>query len=362
LYRIEEANMLAALLLSGTVALGAYPALALEGDSPDARSSAAPRPPASQSEFLAEIHRMLKSERGRAIEISEQLSSLRLGRQGQFDQLTNQEISTRSAHADYENAKLTREVAEIAIVEYTEGIFVRDQMTLEGELTLARSDLDRQRDMPEMIEAELAEVAAASDGSVWDLSAEFRLNDWLAVVHRRERKARLEVAKLERKLKIMNGFTKSIRTRELQMEVEAARADELAKRAAYEESLAKEKRLAAAAGVAGDSLAASRSARLSLMRLRVAAAYRPEPAAQPDAEPLRSLLDQATSIDKQIRGLLDQIASDGKLDSSRRDQVTKLVQQLRVTIDQADAERSAFQLARWKPWIRRAARQAAKTD
>ena len=36
------------------------------------------------------------------------------------DQLDNQKIATKSAEADFENAKLTREVAEIAVVEYEE--------------------------------------------------------------------------------------------------------------------------------------------------------------------------------------------------------------------------------------------------
>ena len=42
------------------------------------------------------------------------------------DQLVNQKITTKSAEANHENAKLTREVAEIAVVEYEEGIFKQD--------------------------------------------------------------------------------------------------------------------------------------------------------------------------------------------------------------------------------------------
>jgi len=53
------------------------------------------------------------------------------------DSLTNQQITTKSAAANYENAKLTREVAEIAVVEYVEGIYVQDLQTVEGEIKLA---------------------------------------------------------------------------------------------------------------------------------------------------------------------------------------------------------------------------------
>ena len=48
--------------------------------------------------------------------------------------------------ANHENAKLTREVAEIAVVEYVEGIFKQDLATVEGEIKLAESDLSRSED------------------------------------------------------------------------------------------------------------------------------------------------------------------------------------------------------------------------
>ena len=62
------------------------------------------------------------------------------------DQLVNQKITTKSAEANYENAKLTREVAEIAVVEYEEGIYKQDLATVEGEIKLAESDLSRSED------------------------------------------------------------------------------------------------------------------------------------------------------------------------------------------------------------------------
>ncbi len=53
------------------------------------------------------------------------------------DQFVNLRIKEESAKAEYQNAKLTREIAEIAVIEYTEGIFVQDLATVEGELKLA---------------------------------------------------------------------------------------------------------------------------------------------------------------------------------------------------------------------------------
>ena len=60
--------------------------------------------------------------------------------------LANQQIIVVSAQANYLNAKLTREVAEIAVTEYTEGILKSDLETVEGEIALARSDLMREEE------------------------------------------------------------------------------------------------------------------------------------------------------------------------------------------------------------------------
>jgi len=62
------------------------------------------------------------------------------------DSLTNQKIATQGAEASFQNAKLTREVAEIAVKEYEEGIFLQDKATCEGEIKLAESDLARSSD------------------------------------------------------------------------------------------------------------------------------------------------------------------------------------------------------------------------
>ena len=47
------------------------------------------------------------------------------------------------ALANCVNAKLSREVAEIAFVEYTEGIYKQDLQTVDNEIALAKSDLER---------------------------------------------------------------------------------------------------------------------------------------------------------------------------------------------------------------------------
>jgi HlyD family secretion protein len=109
-------------------------------------------------------------------------------------------IALQSAAADYENAKLTREVAEIAVLEYTEGIFKQDRDTLKVELTLAESDLERARN------------SSASDES-----------------------AKLRVERAKQDLTTLEQDTKSRTVKELQSEVAKAQADELAKKATLDQ-------------------------------------------------------------------------------------------------------------------------------
>jgi hypothetical protein len=55
-------------------------------------------------------------------------------------------IVLKGAEANYLNAKLTREVAELALKEYDAGIYRQDLQTVNGEIALAESNLRRARD------------------------------------------------------------------------------------------------------------------------------------------------------------------------------------------------------------------------
>ena len=53
------------------------------------------------------------------------------------DRLVNMRIEEKSAEANYLNAKLIREIAEIAVQEYKEGVLVAGKLSVEGEIRLA---------------------------------------------------------------------------------------------------------------------------------------------------------------------------------------------------------------------------------
>jgi HlyD family secretion protein len=145
------------------------------------------------------------------------------------DQLTNQQITTKSASASYDNAKLTREVAEIAVVEYVEGIFKQDYATVEGEIKLNESDLSRSEDRLDWARRmyDKGYVSMATK-----VSEELTL-----------KKARFALEQSQSKKDVLVKYTKHKTIKELESEVEKARSDELAKKATYALEDSKEKKL-----------------------------------------------------------------------------------------------------------------------
>jgi RND family efflux transporter MFP subunit len=145
------------------------------------------------------------------------------------DQLVNQQITTKSAAANFENAKLTREVAEIAVIEYEEGIYVQDLQTVEGEIKLAESDLSRSEDRVDWARR------MYDKGYV---SMAQKVSEELAL-----KKARFTLEQSQSKRKVLVDYTRGKTIKELKSEVEKARSDELAKKATWELELSKEKKL-----------------------------------------------------------------------------------------------------------------------
>ena len=95
------------------------------------------------------------------------------------DAAVTQQIEIKSAESSFENAKLAREIAEIAVVEYTEGIVKQDLATLLGEVKLAESEASRSNDAVELAKFRLAKIKQASKGSAGDLATEHAFEDWV---------------------------------------------------------------------------------------------------------------------------------------------------------------------------------------
>jgi RND family efflux transporter MFP subunit len=145
------------------------------------------------------------------------------------DQLTNQKITTKSAEANHETARLTREVAEISVIEYEQGIYVQDEATVNGEITLAESDLSRQEDRVDWARRmhEKGYVSLAT-----------KVSEELAL-----KKAQFALDQAKTKKTVLVDFTKKKTVKELKSEVEKSLSDELAKKATWELEVSKEKKL-----------------------------------------------------------------------------------------------------------------------
>src|SRR5262249_60366656 len=58
------------------------------------------------------------------------------------DRLVNQRLTTKTTEANYQNARLDREVAQVAVTEYVQGHFASQKHNVGGEIRIAEAELD----------------------------------------------------------------------------------------------------------------------------------------------------------------------------------------------------------------------------
>jgi HlyD family secretion protein len=141
------------------------------------------------------------------------------------DQAINQKITSESAKAIYENAKLTREITQIALTEYIEGLLVEEQVDRQLDIKIAEIDLALAEDHLEELKAQNADIKKR-------VTAELVL-----------KKARFALERAESRRKTLLDFSRPRRIKELQSEVEKAQANARAKKAIWELQVIKEKKL-----------------------------------------------------------------------------------------------------------------------
>ncbi len=134
-------------------------------------------------------------------------------------QQRNRQITIAGARAAYLNAQLTRQVAEIALVEYQEGIYKQDKQTIQGEIALAESDRKRAEDRLEWSRKMFARGVVSQTQLT---------SDKLSVD-----RAAFSTEQAKTKLDVLEKYTVNKTIKELQSEIEKARAEELARWADY---------------------------------------------------------------------------------------------------------------------------------
>jgi RND family efflux transporter MFP subunit len=141
------------------------------------------------------------------------------------DSLTNQEISTRRAEADLQQAQKTLQVAEIGVKEYEDGTFPESEQSAEGAIKLAESELIRAKERLDWSNRMLA---------IKYVTESQNMSDKLTL-----QKAEFSLREAQTKLKVLREYTREKQLKELQATVEKTRSDLYAKESTF--NLEKEK-------------------------------------------------------------------------------------------------------------------------
>jgi hypothetical protein len=128
------------------------------------------------------------------------------------ESLVNQTIARKSAEAAYENAKLARELAEIALTEYVEGILKQDRATLKNEIGVAEKNMQQANDRLERIRGIrnrvkdiVARKGAAAGAS--DLVAELDIDEHLEAAGQTLDRERSTLEQAKSKLERFEKYT-----------------------------------------------------------------------------------------------------------------------------------------------------------
>jgi RND family efflux transporter MFP subunit len=165
------------------------------------------------------------------------------------DRLVNQRITTKSAEANYRNAKLAREVAEIALVEYKEGFYVHELADLNRQVDgvhnaigKLEARLERTRTARQRLKDAVAPGGAKTAA---DIVAELDIHDRLDEAELGLERERGSLAQAEWKRDVLRKITGPKTIRMLEGEVRKTHSEELAKEATWELEKQKEKNLEA---------------------------------------------------------------------------------------------------------------------
>ena len=320
---IAIVTFLVALVLARQAAARAGPRLE---SSPDQQSAM----PAELAAHVTSIERRLRGSRARLVALANPLIDALRRNEALGAEPLNQEIAVQNARAKHATAELAREIAEIAVVEYEQGIFKKDQAVAVGELKLAESDLERAKEGITNAKERLARIKNVSRGTSTDLANEYLFEDRVVVAELQERKAVYAIELARSKLKVLEEFTKDKTVKELRARVFLARSDELAKKATWELEQGKLKQLKRTASKNDLSIAEKQ---------------------------ILIDLDRATVVDDTIRSKLDQLTKIGKPDNELLKNIQDLTNQLELIVEQAESERAAAQLEKLKPSIHGAAKE-----
>jgi HlyD family secretion protein len=164
------------------------------------------------------------------------------------DRLVNQQIVAKATATAHENAKLTREVAELAVLSYEDGTLPLERAALNGAISVAQSAMDKAElrlGRTRNARKRLNDILAAKGGSVspTEIVAAIDIEDRLEDAEQTLLKERLatKLAKTQRDL--LEKYTSGRTTSELKIDVGRKRSEEFAKKATWQLETSKCKKL-----------------------------------------------------------------------------------------------------------------------
>ena len=242
--------------------------------------------------------------------------------------VASQTIMVAAAKAGYDKAVLARQAAEIALKEYSDGIFKREQKSCETEVESAKADLEAADRAIRPAREHYAKIKQVSTGSAADLAAEWQLEAAETSAVFKQKMARYSLENAQSKLKVLLEYEKHKNELELRSGIEKARSDELARRATWELEQSKLKQM--------QNLARSQG-RLDAGRKRILA-----------------LLHQAIAVEEPLSTRLDKTGPGNQPDDAFRKEITDLTTRLRELVDRAQGEADAAALSDLKSRLHRA--------
>lgn len=294
--------------------------------------------PAALSErdrLVKEIERRIKGCRDRVTEIGQWLLATSNEAASARDSLTTAQINTSKADGEFRNAVLTREVAEIGVVEYREGIAKQEQATIEGEVKLAESELLRAQDRVAFSKDRIAKIKQLSKGTDEEVALEKFYEDKFPEALKREPYTKRAFDLAQAKLRLLKEHTIPTQIKKRESDVLKARADEFARKAVWQTEKAKESRIEA--------------------QIRHLAEEAP-------ARRLREAFTREFDLDQKIRVEQAKISKDKPFDAGLTKMITDLLSELESLIDRTESEVALARVDRLKAAINEGAVQSDAAD
>ena len=159
--------------------------------------------------------------------------------------LPNQEISIKAAEAAYQITKLAREVAEIAVIEYVEGIYPNDLQAVLNEISLTESAIAKAEERLKRTQNARQRLISVLGGAKTfaDVLAELDIEDRLDAAELTLDREKRSLGIGQARRVVLEKYTRDKTLKQLRNEVEKARPLELARQSSWELEKSKKQKL-----------------------------------------------------------------------------------------------------------------------